>query len=409
MSEDIISELATKTGSKIVMVVFDGLGDVGEGGTITPLEEAETPNLDAFARESDLGLTIPLRRGITPGSGPAHLSLFGYDGIFYDVGRGLLSALGLGFKVLPGDLCLRLNFCTLSNGVIIDRRAGRIATEENERLLKILEKNISIPGMSLFWLTEKEHRAVLIIRGKDLSDEITDTDPQREGLPILKSEAKSCGECSDCGCVSNKISTAKIINSISMGVTKAFEKEKANGVLIRGASLYRELPSFNEKFKLNSAAIAVYPMYRGLASLVGMTVISDIKNNDESLQALKDNFSKYDFFFVHFKDADKHGEDGNYDAKKKCLEEIDKKLGILRELSIDTLIICGDHSTPACMSGHSFHPVPFMIRSKLARRLYKPKSFCERECRKGELGVFPAQEIMSYALAYSGKLKKFGA
>jgi len=413
-----ISKLVTKNTKKIVMLVLDGLGDVGDKNRITPLECAKTPNLDKIAIQSDLGLTVPIEIGITPGSGPAHLSLFGYDAVKYNVGRGLLSALGLGFRVLPGDLCVRLNFCTMEGNKIIDRRAGRISTEENVRLLKLIKKHIKVTSMldvnekllsafdrdadkdlEVHLLTEEGHRAVLILRGKEFSDHLTDSDPQKDGLDLLKIEG-------DDEIAQN---TAKILNDITRQVSDILKGEKANGILMRGYSMYKELPNFSEKYQLRSLGLAVYPMYKGLAKLCGMDVIQGISDFKDTVNTMKKNFDQYDFFFLHFKDPDKYGEDGNLEGKINSIEKIDEALELLSDLNIDTLIVCGDHSTPAKMAGHSWHPVPFMIRSNNSRNIVKSVGFSEKECLKGELGIFKAKHVMTLALSHAGKLKKFGA
>jgi len=419
--DKILSSLIEETDSKIAMIVLDGLGDLPTDGQGTPLEEANTPNMDALACESDLGLTIPLARGITPGSAPAHFALFGYNPFEYNIGRGFLSALGLGVKLKEGDLCVRLNLCTLEGDKVLDRRAGRISTSENQRLIDILRNKITIENLfeddnerlltaiksplmdkkqEVLFFTEKEHRAVMVLRGGNFSDKLTDSDPQKEGLDVLEIE----------GVDKDSKFTAKILNNINEQIKEVLVNEKvANGVIMRGYSMYQVLPSFNEKYKLNALGLASYPMYIGLSKLIGMKAIEEIEDEDQTVEALRRNLNSYNFFFMHFKKPDSYGEDGNFEKKKGIIEKIDRCIGEIKEMNIDTLIICGDHSTPAKMAAHSFHPVPFLINSKLSRSSANTNGFSEKECLKGDLGQFKAQEIMQLALAYSGKLKKYGA
>lgn len=402
--QEIIHQLVNKTSSKIVLLVIDGLGGLPNKITNkTELETANIPNLNMLAIKSACGLIEPIGAGITPGSGPAHLALFGYNPLKYNLGRGLLSALGVDFNLTTNDLAVRGNFATIDEqGKIIDRRAGRIKTEENQKLCKVLEE-IKIDNIEIFVRTEREHRFVIIFRGDNLFEEVTDSDPQKIGLNPLKilpmrKEAEY---------------TAQLLNNFVMQAKIKLSKfTPANMVLLRGYGKYTKIPSFEESYKLKAAAIAGYPMYRGLAKLVGMEVLKTGETIKEEFETLKENFNNYvnnyDFFYVHIKKTDSFGEDGDFDKKVEIIEETDRLLPMIIELNPDCLIITGDHSTPSICKAHSWHPVPILIYSPYCR-LSKIKQFSEKECVYGELGKFSAQTVMSLALAHSNKLNKFGA
>ncbi len=400
ISLEILSEISISTGSKIVMLVLDGLGGLPDPKTgKTELETAEIPNINLIARSSICGLSIPVSLGITPGSGAGHLSLFGYDPIYFDIGRGILEAMGVDYPIEEGDIAARGNFCTVDdNGIITDRRAGRITTEKCSELCNILGQ-IKINGIELIIQPVKEHRFLFIMRGENLSDEITETDPQKVGYTPLKSQLKS----------KNASRSAEIVNEFT---TKAYElltdHKPANMVLLRGFSRKPCLPSFGKIYKLKSVAIAVYPMYRGLARLVGMDVINVNGTIKEQCDVLQNNFNNYDFFFVHIKRTDSAGEDGNFDQKVKAIEEFDLILPGIFDLKPDVLIITGDHSTPAILNGHSWHPVPFLLYSKYCRP-DRVTRFSETSCLYGSLGTFQAINIMPLAMANALKLNKFGA
>jgi 2,3-bisphosphoglycerate-independent phosphoglycerate mutase len=393
-------DLHTKNDSKIVLLVGDGLGGLPQTpGGKTELETAKTPNLDRLAKEGVLGSSIPVLPGISPGSGPGHLGLFGYDPLQYMIGRGALEATGIGFELKEGDIAIRANFCTLdAKGNISDRRAGRIASEESAPIAIKLRK-VSIPGIEVFVEPVKEHRFVVVLRGEGLEGNVDDTDPQATGVPPLVPKANDKG--------SEK--TAKVCQEF---LKQAFEilkdEPKANGCTLRGIASKPSLPSYEEVYGLKAAAIAVYPMYKGLARLVGMDVIGDSKTLDEQMEVLKQNWDKYDFFFIHFKYTDSTGEDGNFEAKTKRTEELDACIPKIMELGPDVFICTGDHSTPAMLSSHSWHPVPTLLWAKYCRT--DPcQSFGEAECLKGGLGQFEAKYLMSLALANAGRMNKFGA
>ncbi len=398
---DFYRGLAEENKSKVVLMVMDGLGGLpSESGSKTELEIAHTPNLDKLASESICGLHSPAGPGIIPGSGPAHLGLFGYDPVKYQVGRGVLSALGIGFDLQEGDVAARGNFCTVDeNGIITDRRAGRISSEKNRELCKLL-RNIEIPGVTMHIETVKEYRFLFIMRGKNLSGEISATDPQDVGKKPLdpvpeNSEAKP---------------TADLIKIFVEEARKVLAGHSpANMVLLRGFSKRPNWPDFEKTFKVKAAAIAAYPMYRGVAKLIGMNALDSGDTLDEEFSMLEKNWPDYDFFFIHVKKIDSYGEDGKEKDKIHLIEEVDTYIPRLLRLKPDVLIVTGDHSTPAVLKSHSWHPVPVMIRSKYCRA-DSVTEFGERACMLGGLGPrIPSKHLMPIAMANAGRLEKFGA
>lgn len=397
---DLMRETAVKSNSKIVMVVADGLGGLPkELGGLTEIEMARRPNLDRVAREGICGLTIPVAPGVTPGSGPSHLALFGYDPIKYDIGRGVLEALGIDFDLGPNDLAARGNFCTVDkDGLIVDRRAGRIASEDAAQLCYQL-REIKVPGIDVLVEPVKEHRLVVVFRGEGLREELSTSDPQKLGVPPLQVEAFDPAA----------KPTASLVNQwIDQAAQLLKDKHPANMVLLRGFSKYPDIPTMEELYQLTPGAIAIYPMYRGLAKLVGMQVYAAAGKFRDEIATLGELWDQHDFFFVHYKGTDSAGEDGDFDRKVTAVEELDDGVGDVLKLNPDVLIITGDHSTPAIMAGHSWHPVPFALRAKFGRT-DRTTEFGETACLDGVLGTFPATDIMPLALAHAGKTTKFGA
>lgn len=403
---ELIKSLAIKNDKKIIFLVIDGLGGATHPQyNKTELEVSSHPNLDKIAKESLCGLAVPVDYGITPGSGPGHLALFGYDPIKYLIGRGVLEVLGLGMQMTSDDLAFRGNFATISDGIVVDRRAGRIPSEETKRLIEKIQKNIKkIDDVEIFLMPGKEHRFAGVFRNKKLREEISDNDPHKEGnkphkiMPLNNNEDTTF--------------TAFIIEKFISEVTEILKDEKkANYILLRGFSKYPNIPQMQEVYKLNPVAIAVYPMYKGLAQIVGMEIISGCETIEDEIKKLKELFNKpYDFYYVHIKDTDKLGEDGNFEEKIRKIEEIDKLIPEIFSLQPDVLVITGDHSTPAVTKGHSWHPVPVAIWSKNPPT---PKNnvnkFTEEEFSKGILGTIYSSKILPLAMAYSGKLDKYGA
>ena len=397
---ELMKRLSRKSPSRIVLLVIDGLGGLPhpQSGR-TELEAARKPNLDRVAEESVCGLVDPVSPGITPGSAPGHLGLFGYDPVKYNVRRGIVEALGINLEVKKGDVAARGNFSTVDErGFVTDRRAGRLPTEENARLCQILSQ-ISLPGVEILVTPVREHRFSLILRGDGLSPDLLASDPQQIGVSPRKVEAMT----------PEAKKTARLVNSFIQQAERLLKNSSpANMVLLRGFSRLPEIPSMPEIYKLTPAAIALYPMYRGLARLVGMEMLPAGNNITEQLESLGRHYQDYDFFFLHFKSTDSRGEDRDYEAKVRAVEEVDRALPLLLTLEPDVLIVTGDHSTPATIGIHTWHPVPFMLRSKWCRR-DKVSTFSEEACLAGGLGRFPATEIMPLAMANALKLEKFGA
>jgi len=396
----LVRELKVRNESKIVLLVADGLGGlpIAPNGP-TELEAAKTPNLDKLAAQGVLGSMYPIAPGITPGSGPGHLALFGYDPLKHIIGRGALEATGVGFKLGPNDVAVRCNFCTLDpQGNIIDRRAGRIATEESAPLAVKL-RQVKIPNVEVFVEPVKEHRFVVIFRGRGLGGNVTDTDPQRTGVPPLKPQALD--EASQ--------RTAEAAQQfIEQALTLLRYQPKANGLTMRGFAAAPAIESYEAVYGLRAAAIAVYPMYKGLAQLVGMEVVGAPATLAEEIDLLKKVWPDYDFFFVHFKYTDSRGEDGDFAAKARMIEEFDGIIPRVTALKPTVLIVTGDHSTPAKLAAHSWHPVPVLLAAESCR----PDgctAFSEKQALQGGLGHFPAVYLMPLALAHAGRLAKFGA
>jgi 2,3-bisphosphoglycerate-independent phosphoglycerate mutase len=399
---EILKSLAKKNDKKIVLLVMDGLGGLPYKGK-TALQAARTENLDSLASKNECGLLDPVFPGITPGSGPAHLALFGYDPVKYQIGRGILEALGVGVEVKKGDLTARGNFCIVEKGLVKDRRAGRIATEVNQKIIKHLNKEISeVEGVRISFTSGKEHRFVVRLRGGDICDNVTDTDPQKVGEKILKSEPTYDSESAK--------KTAETINKLTERIQKALDgiNEKPNAAVLRGISGYPYLPQFQEIYKLKARAIADYPMYRGLTQLIGMDVDRGPTSVDEVISSFKKSYEDYDYFYVHIKKVDSYGEDGNFDEKVARIEETDSYIPEIMKLSPDVLAVTGDHSTPATYKSHSWHPVPLLIVSKWAR-ISGVSAFGESECYKGSIGRIPSLYLTSLLLAHAEKLEKFGA
>ena len=398
---DLISSLAMANDKKIVLLVMDGLGDAPGSAGKTALQAAVTPNFDALAGKAACGLHIPVAVAVTPGSGPGHLGLFGYDPLFYQVGRGVLSALGVEFPLEDRDVAARLNFCTVDKaGKITDRRAGRIPDEENRRVLEKIRKGLKMPPeVEVFFQTEAEHRAVLVLRGDNLDDHIGDTDPQITGVPPL--------ECNRAPY--NQSPTANLVAGIIAQVrTILADEPKANMIVARGFAKHPSWPKFPDRYKLKPAAVAGYPMYRGVAKLVGMPVVSrPTTAADVCAEAVK-AMQEHTFVFAHFKYTDKTGEDGDFAGKVKRIEEMDAAIPTLLAGRPDVLIVTGDHSTPCPMKSHSWHPVPLLMQAPYLRGGQVAK-FDEVSCRGGELGLIQAKEILPLAMAHAGKLEKFGA
>ena len=395
--------LSLQSDTRIVFLVFDGLGDLSGPEGLTPLEKARTPSLDRLASEGVCGLFDPVAPGVTPGSGPGHLGLFGYDPLRFPVGRGVLAALGIDFPLQPTDVAARFNYCTLDkDGRILDRRAGRISTDENQRLTSVLQNRLTptMDGVEVLLRTVSEHRGLIVLRGRDLGERVCDTDPQVTGIPPI--EAHGEDEASE--------RTAAVVRRIGRQVGKLLAAEKrANGILFRGFDRQPEIASLSERVKLRPVCVAQYPMYRGLARLVGMHVSPPPQNLEAIPQALRTEWGSHDFFFVHVKYTDKAGEDGDFARKIAVIEEVDRMIPEMLDLGPDVVVVSADHSTPASLRTHSWHPVPTLLWSPGRVRRDAAKSFGETSCLGGGLGRHRLMYLLPLALAHAGKLKKYGA
>ncbi|MBK8024173.1 MAG: 2,3-bisphosphoglycerate-independent phosphoglycerate mutase [Chloroflexi bacterium] len=400
---DLMRRLTVDEGGKIILLVMDGLGGLPmTPDGLTELEAAHTPNMDRLAKEGSSGGSIPVARGVTPGSGPAHLGLFGYDPLVFDIGRGILESIGIGLEVGDGDVAVRGNFCTIDgDGNITDRRAGRIPTAEGAKRIELL-KDIQVDGLTFDIRVGEDYRFAVVLHGDNLSDDIADTDPQQTGVPTLPAVPGS--PAAD--------RTAALVNEwLRQARERLKGHEPANMVTLRGFAKDPNLPKYADVYKLKAACVAVYPMYKGVARLVGMDIIET--HHDFSVQ---DEFNKvaeiwndYNFIFCHIKYTDSRGEDGNFDAKAKIIESVDQALPTLVGLNPDVLIITGDHSTPAKLRSHSWHPVPTLLWAPGTHMPDRVESFGERACMGGALGQFPAADLMPMALAHAKRLVKYGA
>jgi 2,3-bisphosphoglycerate-independent phosphoglycerate mutase len=404
--DELYSELTLKTGAKLALVVLDGLGDLAtkSQGYMTPLEAARTPNLDALTQDAAQGRMIPVAPGITPGSGPGHLGLFGYDPLEFQVGRGVIEALGLGLELKGGDVAARANFCTQDeSGIVTDRRAGRIETAVCEELCDLLAKKVKkIGDAEVIIKAGKGHRFVVLFRGKGLEGPLTDADPHREGAAIPGAEPVDAKN-------AKQKKTAKLIADFYKQALPLIAKRKpANGFLMRGIAHQPEIPLFQDRYQLKPACLAVYPMYKGLAQLVGMTKLEGPQTIREQFERYLQEYDNYDFFFIHYKYTDMHGEDGNFEAKKRAIEEFDEALPVLLQKRPDVIAITGDHSTPCPIKGHSWHPQPVLLTSAYSGS-DKLERFTETGANLGSLGVIEAKYLMRLMQANARMFDKFGA
>jgi 2,3-bisphosphoglycerate-independent phosphoglycerate mutase len=397
---ELVRELAEKNTTKIVMLVADGLGGLPmEAGGKTELETASTPNLDRLAARGTSGSSVPVLPGITPGSGPGHLGLFGYDPLEFKIGRGALEATGIGFELGPNDVAARGNFCTLdSQGLITDRRAGRIASEESFKVVERLQA-VNVPGVEVFVKPVKEHRFVVVFRGPGLDGRVADTDPQATGVPPLAPQPLDPAARKTAEVAAEFVTRARAILK---------DEPKANGMVLRGFAAKPALPSYADLYGLRAAAIAVYPMYKGLARLAGMTLVGEPHTLAEQVDELAKCWGDYDFFFLHFKYTDSTGEDGAFAQKVQRIEELDAILPRIEALKPDVLIVTGDHSTPSRLQSHSWHPVPTLLVADTCRPDGLVK-FSERDCLRGGFGIFPAKHLMLLAMAHAQRFGKYGA
>jgi 2,3-bisphosphoglycerate-independent phosphoglycerate mutase len=393
--EQLISDLQIRNDSKIVLVVVDGLGGLPQQpGGHTELEAAATPNLDALVAANICGLTIPILPGITPGSASGHLALFGYDPLRHAVGRGVLEALGIGLELRPGDIAVRGNFCTVDDrDVVVDRRAGRITTDLNRTLVERLQQ-IQVNGVDIILETVADYRFVVVFRGEDLGGEVNDTDPHVVGTTPHPPVARA----------HDSQRTADVATEFIRQARKLIGQEpNANMIILRGFGKLPHVPSMMEAYGLEAAAIAIYPMYQGIARFVGMTVLPAGSSFEQQIKTLEDNWDKFDFFFIHYKTTDSRGEDGDFLAKMRCIEEIDFQIPRILALEPDVIIVTGDHSTPSTLRAHSWHPVPVVLAARTCRP-DQALRFGESDCLRGGLAQIEAKYLMPLALAHAGRL-----
>lgn len=397
---EMLKKLATDRGGKMILLVMDGLGGLPGPEGKTELEAAYKPNMDALAKRSELGLLEIVDTGVTPGSGPGHLSLFGYDPLEFSIGRGILEAMGVGALVGAGDICARGNFCTRDGDTIVDRRAGRIATEKSALVVEKLAGSIKeIDGVKVTLYPGKEHRFVVVFSGDGLSEDVSDADPQAEGVPMRLAQAGT----------QSAEKMARVANSFIEKVADVLKGDSpANGCLLRGFSSAPDIPLMPDLYRIKPVAVASYPMYRGLAKLVGMSVVEAGETLEELFDTVTRVYGDYDYFYVHVKYTDSRGEDGDFEGKREVVERVDRLLPRLLDLSPDVLVITGDHSTPSLMSGHSWHPVPFLLSSDYVRRGLSG-SFGEGECATGSGGRIEARKLLGLMLAHARRLEKYGA
>lgn len=401
--------LAREAETKILLLVVDGVGGLPHPDTgLTELETADTPNLDEVAGKGICGLVDPIARGIAPGSGVAHLALFGYDPVKHPVGRGAVAAFGIGLDPAPEDLAVRMNFATERDGVVVDRRAGRLPDELNDKLCEFLRERIKIEGVSFTLRRVKDYRAVVVFRAEGLSDELSDADPGRVGLPPPFVSPKSPKAERSAQIANEFLRQARELLKTPEARSIVGDPERANTVLMRGFAHPSYLPPFGEVYKLRAGAIATYPDYLGVAKMVGMDILDTGDTVAEEVETLKRYWDDYDFFFFHVKKTDSAGEDGDFLKKVHLIEEVDSFVPGLLSLKPDVFVVTGDHSTPALFKAHSWHPVPVALMSRWSRR-DDASAFSERECAKGSLGRFPATELMALMLAHAGRLARFGA
>jgi 2,3-bisphosphoglycerate-independent phosphoglycerate mutase len=395
-----LGPLIQRSDSRIVLVVMDGLGGHADADHGSELEDAATPNLDRLAAEGITGLVEPVGPGIIPGSGPGHLALFGYDPFEFELGRGALSAAGLEFALEPGDVAARSNLCTLApDGTVADRRAGRIPDGDAAAVVERLQTEVALPGAEVFFRHEREHRVLVVLRGPDLDPRVGDTDPQQEGVPALEPVALDPAA----------KRTAELVAELDAQVRSVLADDpRAQALLLRGFDTLRELPGFAERYGLRAGAVAIYPMYRGIASLLGMDVLGRPADLTEQLAVLTDAWDRYDYFFVHHKATDSAGEDGDRARKIAAIEALDGAIPAIVDLAPDVLVVSGDHATPSQWAAHSFHPVPALLWSARAGR-DDVTAFGERSCRHGMLGLRPTKDLMPIMLACAGRLQKYGA
>jgi len=397
---ELVPSLVRESDSKIVLLVLDGLGGVRTAGRASELAEAATPNMDQLAAEGSSGVHTVVGPGITPGSGAGHMALFGYDPITYLLGRGALSAAGVNFALRAGDVAARVNFCTVDEeGRVLDRRAGRISTETNQRLCKTIMDEVQMEdGIEVFVVTERDHRALLVLRGPGLSADLTDTDPGITGVKPTFPTPRS----------NEATGTAALVQSFLDQARAILCDEQANFMLLRGFDTLRPIEAFPNRYLLKARGIASYPMYLGLSKIVGMDVSPATAGWMESVEDLKANWYDYDYFYLHQKPTDSAGEDGDFERKIAAIEQVDQTIPEIASLGAGVICITGDHATPAPLKRHSWHPVPFLMWGESVG-MDRVDRFDEEAARHGAFGYQYAKDLMAFMLAAAGRLATYGA
>ena len=379
-------------------MVVDGLGGMADERQGTELEDASTPHLDDLAAGGVTGLLEPVGPGITPGSGPGHLALFGYDPVRFVLGRGALSAAGLGVPLHPGDVAARGNLCTLdAEGTVVDRRAGRISDEEGRRVVARLDEEVA--GAEFHH--EKGHRVLVVFRGDGPRPPDRRHGPAGDRRPAAGPPSPRSG-----GGGHRRRSSSATLEEVRRVLA---DEPAANGLLLRGFDTQRALPSFRERTGMRAAAVAVYPMYRGIAALLGFDVLGPPADLSEQVRLLEKHREDADLFFVHVKDADAAGEDGDRAAKIAAIERVDDAiLDLIAAADPGVVAVTGDHATPSQMAAHSWHPVPVLVHGPRCGR-DETDRFGERWCRAGGLGTRPSTDLLPILMANAGHLAKYGA
>lgn len=404
---------------KVIFVICDGLADrpIPELGGLTPLEAAPTPHLDKLAYEAECGMMHTLGRGKTPGSDTAHLTLFGYDIATSYSGRGPIEVAGLGMELKHGDVALRGNMGTVIDGMITDRRAGRIrvVTPVCEAL-----DGMEIDGVTFIVKPGTAHRAGVIIRGEGLSDAIIDADPHVPDVPIRTvTPTDDTPEAKKTADVLNKF----LARAHEVLKDHQFNKDRiaagdlpANYLLVRGAGQYKQVESFEKRYGLSACCIAGGGLYKGIGAFLGMDILevpgaTALPDTDieAKFKLAVDSLKKYDFVFVHVKAADSLGEDGDHAGKRDFIARIDQAVPVLAGRPDDTLLVwTADHTTPCEMKAHSADPVPIMYHGG-AVRTDRVESFGERACGEGGLGFISGLDLMPQVMNLLGKLHLVGA
>ncbi|MDD3408250.1 MAG: 2,3-bisphosphoglycerate-independent phosphoglycerate mutase [Methanobacteriaceae archaeon] len=411
---------------KGIILVMDGMGDrpLKELDNQTPLQAANTPNMDKMAECGITGIMDSIRPGIIPGSDTAHLSILGYDPYEVYTGRGPFEASGVGLDVIPGDIAFRCNFSTADeNGIITDRRAGRIR-EGTKDIVDVLNTMV-IKGYEDIQIIFKEstgHRAVLVLRGEGLSDKVTDADPKVEGKkPKIVESTDGSEEAKRTADLLNKIveKSYEMVKNHPVNIGRMEEnKPPANIIIPRGAGAVPKVEHINEKYEVNSACIAETGLFMGIGRFAGMDIIEmdDVTGGvDTNLDNIIDtiinqvNNTDHNFFLINIDGADEAGHDGNAIQKKEFIEKVDKiVMSKLLNLKNVVLFLTADHSTPISVMNHSGDPVPVIINSPEVR-VDDVKEYNEFAVAKGGLCRIRGSDVMNIVMDLMNNSHKFGA